>query len=232
MSSPINENETEKCPDVQVYNTTDIKRNFKGDRMNFILLLLLYTMQGFPIGLTSAIPILLQSMKDVSYQDQALFSLVIWPFSLKLLWAPLVDALYVRKIGRRKSWLLPVQYLLGSCLLYMSNDIDTLFPKTDKPNIMTWTYMFFITNILAATQDIVIDGWALTILNKKNLDHTSTCNTTGQTIGVMLGSMVPILLTSEDFCNKYLWVEPETGGVVSIESRWLHFIILIFSLML
>jgi len=44
---------------------------------------------------------------------QALYSLTKWPFSLKLLWAPLVDALYVQKFGRRKSWLLPVQYLIG-----------------------------------------------------------------------------------------------------------------------
>lgn len=46
---------------------------------------------------------------------QALFSLVVWPFSLKLFWAPLVDALYVQRIGRRKSWLVPVQYLMGKC---------------------------------------------------------------------------------------------------------------------
>lgn len=65
-------NETEKSPDV-LYDTTSTKPNFKGDRMNYLLLLLLYTMQGFPLGLTSAIPILLQSMKDVSYQDQVNF---------------------------------------------------------------------------------------------------------------------------------------------------------------
>lgn len=44
---------------------------------------------------------------------QALFSLVIWPFSLKLLWAPLLDSLYFKKIGKRKSWLIPIQYLIG-----------------------------------------------------------------------------------------------------------------------
>ena len=38
------------------------------------------------------------------YADQATFSFAVWPFSLKLLWAPLVDALYWRRLGRRKSW--------------------------------------------------------------------------------------------------------------------------------
>lgn len=47
-----------------------IKPNLKGDWLNFFMLLLLYTMQGLPLGLSSAIPILLQSKKDTSYQDQ------------------------------------------------------------------------------------------------------------------------------------------------------------------
>ncbi|CAI6351342.1 unnamed protein product [Macrosiphum euphorbiae] len=90
------------------------KPNLKGDWLNFFLLLLLYTMQGIPRGLALAMPIILQSNKDVSYKDQALFSFVQWPQSLKLIWAPLVDALYVQKMGRRKSWIIPVQYSIGA----------------------------------------------------------------------------------------------------------------------
>lgn len=44
---------------------------------------------------------------------QAFFSFVRWPYSMKLLWAPIVDALYVHSIGRRKSWLIPIQYVTG-----------------------------------------------------------------------------------------------------------------------
>jgi len=46
------------------------KPNLKGDWLNFFLLLLLYTMQGIPYGLALAMPIILQSYKDVSYKDQ------------------------------------------------------------------------------------------------------------------------------------------------------------------
>lgn len=48
-----------------------IKPNLKSDWLNFFVLLLLYTMQGLPLGLSSAIPILLQSKKDTSYQDRS-----------------------------------------------------------------------------------------------------------------------------------------------------------------
>jgi hypothetical protein len=39
----------------------------------------------------------------VSYANQGTFSFAFWPFSFKLLWAPIVDSVYVKKIGRRKS---------------------------------------------------------------------------------------------------------------------------------
>lgn len=46
------------------------KPNLKGDWLNIFILLLLYTLQGLQLGLTTAIPILLQSNKNVTYQDQ------------------------------------------------------------------------------------------------------------------------------------------------------------------
>jgi len=48
----------------------------------------------------------------------------------------------------------------------MANDIDDLLPNTGTPNIMVLMCMFFISNFLAATQDIVVDSWALTMLKK------------------------------------------------------------------
>lgn len=52
------------------YNSPETKPNLKGDWLNFCLLLLLYTMQGLPYGMSTAVPIILQSRKVVSYQDQ------------------------------------------------------------------------------------------------------------------------------------------------------------------
>ncbi|XP_060866175.1 acetyl-coenzyme A transporter 1-like isoform X1 [Metopolophium dirhodum] len=194
------------------------KPNLKGDWLNIFILLLLYTLQGLQLGLTSAIPILLQSNKNVSYQDQAVFSLVMWPYTLKLLWAPLVDAIYVKKIGRRKSWLIPVQYIMGSFFLYIANDINNLLPETGKPNIEKLVYVFFVATFLVATQDIVVDGWALTMLKKNNVGYASMCNTTGLAIGSMIGSVWFTLLTSKDFCNKYLRAKPDTEGIVTMEQ--------------
>jgi len=64
--------ELENLTTVAVVNDSNSveKPNLKGDWLNFFLLLLLYTMQGIPFGLPLAMPIILQSNKNVSYNDQ------------------------------------------------------------------------------------------------------------------------------------------------------------------
>ncbi|KAE9538631.1 hypothetical protein AGLY_005730 [Aphis glycines] len=218
MAVPKLGDELQKPAEVTDDSNSNDKPNLKGDWLNFFLLMLLYTMQGIPLGIASAMPIILQSNKNVSYKDQALFSLVAWPFSLKLLWAPLVDALYMQKLGRRKSWLVPVQYLMGACFIYMGSNIDEWLPETRKPDILKLVIVFFFAKILAATQDIVVDGWALTMLKKNNVGYASTCNATGQVMGVMISSVFSVLLTSEDFSNKYLRIRPDVGGVFTMKS--------------
>lgn len=96
-----------------------LKLHLKKDKGNIALLVFLYVLQGIPLGLAGAMPMLLQT-KSVAYKDQAKFSFVFWPFSTKLLWAPIVDTAYFSRFGRRKTWLVPVQYLIGIFMLLLS----------------------------------------------------------------------------------------------------------------
>ncbi|VDI72998.1 MFS transporter, PAT family, solute carrier family 33 (acetyl-CoA transportor), member 1 [Mytilus galloprovincialis] len=73
-------------------------------------------------------------------------------------------------------------------------------------------------NVLAATQDIAVDGWALTMLSRRNVGWASTCNSVGQTAGYFLGNVLFLALESADFCNKYLRSEPKETGLVTLAS--------------
>lgn len=54
---------------------------------------------------------------------------------MKLLWAPIVDSLYFKSLGRRKSWMIPCQYLIGIFLLVISYFVsDILGKKGNKFN--------------------------------------------------------------------------------------------------
>lgn len=187
---------------------------FRTDGGSILLLLLLYVLQGIPLGLAGSIPMLLQH-RGVSYKEQALFSFVFWPFSLKLIWAPLVDGAFFSSFGRRKSWLIPVQFSLALIMLWLSYVVDDLLSKGD---VFKLTCAFFFLNFFAATQDIAVDGWALTMLTKENRSLASTCNSVGQTAGYFMGYVVFLALESADFCNSYLRSQPQSVGLVTLPT--------------
>lgn len=68
MISPTLKDKVEQSEEKNDLNA--IGPNLKEDWSNFFLLLLLYTIQGIPLGFASAIPIILQTKKNVTYQDQ------------------------------------------------------------------------------------------------------------------------------------------------------------------
>ena len=197
--------------------------NWRKDRGSIILLTFLYILQGIPLGLAGTVPIMLQSL-GVSYKEQAIFSFVYWPFAIKLLWAPIVDSFYISTFGRRKSWLLPTQYLLGIFMMVLSYNVPNLLGQDEggKINVYGLTVHFFILNLLAATQDIAVDGWALTMLSKENVGFASTCNSIGQTAGYFIAFTIFMALESADFCNSYLRFTPSDTGIVDL-AGFLYF---------
>ena len=60
-------------------------------------------LQGVPMGLSGVFPFVLKEL-NVSYSELGTFSMSSYPFALKLFWAPIVDAVYVERFGRRKTW--------------------------------------------------------------------------------------------------------------------------------
>ncbi|XP_022905132.1 acetyl-coenzyme A transporter 1 [Onthophagus taurus] len=212
------ENESLLMENGDASRVTTTGSNLQGDKQNIALLFFLYTLQGIPLGLSAAIPMILQN-RGVSYKQQAEFSFVNWPFSLKLLWAPIVDSMFSSRIGRRKTWLIPTQYLIGGFMLFLSHHVDAwLGDKETTPNIGILTLLFFALNFLAATQDIAVDGWALTMLKKCNVGHASTCNSVGQTAGFFLSYVLFMALESPSFSNTYLRTVPKDEGIVTLSG--------------
>lgn len=200
-----------------------MRERFGKDMRGILLLLLLYVLQGIPIGLSGSIPIILQA-KKIGYRQQALFSLVTWPFTIKLLWAPIVDSIYSRKFGRRKSWLIPTQYCIGFTMVFLSFFIDSLMGGGDiPPNVVLLTVLFFFLHFLTATQDIAVDGWALTMLSKENVGLASTCNSVGQTAGFFFSYTFFLAFHSADFCNRFIRTVPQDTGIVDLPTFMFHF---------
>ena len=152
------------------------------DKAAMLLLVALYTLQGIPIGLAfGTMPFLLKA--HMSYTDIGMFMLCTYPYSLKLLWSPIVDSIFVGEwrvpgtskvlsLGRRKSWIVPIQLAIGCVLLFLARHAKDI---VEAPKVYSVTALFFALIFLAATQDIAVDGWALTLLSRPNLGYASTC---------------------------------------------------------
>ena len=138
------------------------------DRRNFLFLVLLYFLQGIPMGLASgSVPFLLK--KHLSYGQIGVFSLAAYPYSLKLLWSPIVDAVWNPRIGRRKSWIMPIQICSGFGMIYLGGRIKEMMVAagaSDGSGVWTFTWWWFFLVFLCATQDIAVDGKRPTFAGK------------------------------------------------------------------
>ena len=95
------------------------------------------------------------SGKGATLSEQGIFSLASWPFSFKVLWAPLVDTYYVRSMGQRRSWILPLQVTVGLTLLFTARNLDWLIYHREA-DIRALSAIFFLIYFLLASQDIAV----------------------------------------------------------------------------
>lgn len=72
------------------------------DKRALALLVALYLLQGIPVGLAfGSIPFLLRA--KLSYSQIGIFTLCTYPYSLKLLWSPIVDSIFSPETGEEKE---------------------------------------------------------------------------------------------------------------------------------
>jgi len=81
--------------------------------------------------LIGSVPFLLR--EHLSYSQLAIFSLASYPYSLKLFWSPIVDSKFLPSIGRRKSWIIPMQLIIGTIMFAMSFHAEKLIQNVRSP---------------------------------------------------------------------------------------------------
>lgn len=98
------------------------------------------------------------------------------PWMLKFLWAPFVDCHWWPALGRRRSWILPLQLALAAACL-----VGALV-HTNLPLLLG---LVLLMNLLAATQDIAVDGLAVDLLGKDDLGHGNAIQVAGYKVGMI-----------------------------------------------
>lgn len=147
----------------------------------------LYFSQGLPFGFfTQALPVLLRK-QGFSLGEIGLTSLLAVPWALKFLWAPAVDRHSFARVGRRKSWIVPLQ--LGSVAVLVALAISV--PIRSMTLLMA---AVFLLNLMAATQDIATDGLAVDSLAPPDRGVANGLQVAGYRVGMIVGGGVLLVL--------------------------------------
>lgn len=144
------------------------------------LLCMLYFVQGLPFGFqATALPVYLRA-QGASLTTIGLLGALWLPWALKALWAPLVDRYGSARIGRRKSWILPMQAgLVVTCA--------AAAVVASRDALVLLLALIFLMNLFAATQDIAVDGFAVDTLRPSELGLGNTAQVVGYKLGMLTG---------------------------------------------
>src|SRR5499426_1490776 len=93
-------------------------------RPRVLIVLFLGFSSGLPLALSGSTLLIWMREAGVDLGTIGLFALAGTPYTVKFLWAPIIDALHVpiftRKFGRRRGWLLFSQLLLIATILLLA----------------------------------------------------------------------------------------------------------------
>jgi hypothetical protein len=101
-------------------------------------------------------------------------------------------------------------------MLYTVGSFVDEWLAEESPDVSYLTLIFTLIVFFSATQDIAVDGWALTLLSDQNLSYASTCQTIGLNTGYFLSFVVFLALNSPKFCNHYFRTIPQAFPILEL----------------
>src|SRR5947199_5328127 len=158
-----------------------------------LIVLLLGFSSGLPLALSGSTLLVWMRESGVDLGTIGLFALVGTPYTLKFLWAPLVDALHVplftRAFGRRRGWLLFSQLLLIVAILLLA-----LTDPARSPFFVAIGAL--LVAAMSSTQDIVVDAFRVESLPESEQAAGMASYVAAYRIGMLVSTAGALFLVS------------------------------------
>lgn len=149
-----------------------------GPRAKVALLLAMGFSSGLPFFLIGSTLQAWMTELQVNLKTIGVFGLVGLPYTLKFLWAPLLDRFPIPVLGRLRGWMLLTQ-VLG---LFLTIAIGLSDPLNSP--VITASLCFLLA-FVAATQDVVIDGYRAEVLSANERGTGAATGVIGYRIGML-----------------------------------------------
>ncbi|ANU07729.1 AmpG family muropeptide MFS transporter [Paraurantiacibacter namhicola] len=147
--------------------------------------------QGLPPALFLGTLYAWLSEAEVDLETMGVFSLVGLAYAFQFLWSPLLDKVDIpglRRLGKRKQWIAPMQLTVGIALLVMS--------FLDPGSALGWfSLLAAIGAFASATQDIAINAWRIDVADEvATLDILSTITQMGFRMAALVGGALGLII--------------------------------------
>src|ERR1700723_1395425 len=158
-----------------------------------LIILLLGFSSGLPLALSGTTLLVWMRESGVNLGTIGLFALVGTPYTIKFLWAPLIDALNVpllsRWLGRRRGWLLLSQFLLIAAIVLVGVSDPAVSPLIVALGVL-------LVATTSATQDIVVDAFRVESLPESEQAAGMACYVAAYRIGMLVSTAGALFLVS------------------------------------
>ena len=148
---------------------------------------------GLPLALSGGTLLVWMREAGVNLGTIGLFALVGTPYTVKFLWAPLIDALDVpvlsRWLGRRRGWLLLSQLLLIGTIVFLGACDPSVSP------LMVAVGALMVATA-SATQDIVVDAFRVESLSESEQAAGMASYVAAYRIGMLASTAGALFLVS------------------------------------
>ena len=165
--------------------------------------LLICVFLGFSSGLPLFILLtLLQAWltkSGLSIKSLGLFALVMFPYTWKFLWAPLMDRYSFPLLGRRRGWMALTQILLFLCIGFLG----WLDPVTELTLVAILTT---VIAFLSSSQDIVVDAYRRELLPDEEQGLGSAIHVNAYRVSGMVPGALSLILADMMSWSGVFWI--------------------------
>lgn len=145
---------------------------------------------GLPLALTGGTLQAWATVGNVSLQNIGFLTLIGTAYTIKFLWAPLIDRYSPALLGRRRSWIFISQILLAFAIASMG-----LFSPSS--NLAMLAFLAVIVAFLSATQDIAFDAYSTDVLRKHERAAGAAVKVMGYRLAMIVSGGLALVLADQ-----------------------------------